>query len=1350
MFKYYKCILMTAFVVLFGFSTTAQFKMEKLGTFTAEADFAEGGTEIIAYDETGKKVFSTNGFQNRIDIIDVNDPTKPVFVKSFDVSAIGDGIQSVAVHGGIVAVAISNEDGTKNGFVGFFDTDGNFKSFVEVGVLPDAVTFSSDGKTVISSNEGEPSDDYLQDPKGSISIIDVSGGIDGISQANVVTLGFEDYNNNYNRNIRVFGRTENFASDFEDSTLEASGVHAFSNASNRDWRLSSRSGISYAEMNGFGGDVASDDWLVIDSLNLSASGHEHAYLSFLNERRYNGNGMEVLASTDFAGDVKSATWTNIEDNKSMSLRLTSASDDTEEYVAGPNQTKTVGEQDFGSSDLEFNSEKEGMTRPQVVAIRFDNVQIQPGAKVKNAFVQFEVKEAAKDTGKCSVDIMVEDSENASTFVGTDSEVANRTKKVNPNTNELFFSEYSEGSGFNKYLEIYNGTGSEVDLNNYAFPNVSNAPTTPGQYEYWNDFPTDAKIAAGGSYVIAHPKSDSTILSKANHTFTYLSNGDDGFCLVNGTEPTKATGLEGSWSMNIMQVGPTEGSGQYYSEDIRTSARACESDDAFKFSWGGKFENDKGTSTWIEDWQDKKGNRCDAPVAPFDGSAKATWSYDASSRKLTIIGKGAHLVIPKATNNGEITDPNDAMDTLVYYVSNLTDSSVDFSINYGSGWWTGKMRKNESYEAPKTFEIVDCIGDWNGDPGSGWDVAGVGAATKDNTLIRKPDARANGGNWVKSAGTDTENSEWIVAGFEKWEDLGKHNSDIGKEMSVRWTIAANTWQTVGEAGADQQTVDISKLIQSVVDMPGWKAGNAIALYFAPAGIDEGIRVAKSADGAPNEAAELHVAFDGGVINWSDNGQWNWVESGLIDISEHISDNTAIAFHYTGGNNKGDGVGSLYRITELEIAQQDLANDLEPEYSVVGTDNNTVYTVAQENNAMIVSTINPPAIYGIYPLGTKDHSAPGNGLDPTNDDGGINIGNFPLNGMFMPDGMAVANIGGSDYVFTANEGDAREYEGNPGLIEEVDLLDGGQGLVGQGYMDMDNNDTADDGTEDWYTQWGGDDKLNDMSYPLAFNVHSNGVIGDLNLYGDTDGDGLIEELHSYGTRSFTIWDNRLNIVFDSKDEFEQTIAKEQPDNFGNDNDEQDFEGRSDNKGPEPESVAVGQLGDKYFAFIGLERAGGIMVYDVTDPANSKYVMYELNRDVTKAIEEQGDLGPEDVKFIPAEQSPNGKAMVMVSNEVSNTITLYNVEFETGNIQEIANEDLVKISPNPSNGDLKLYVNGAISENYNIEVYNLVGNIVYSKKGLHGGVASLDLTQLGKGVYVISVGNEKVSSRQRVVLK
>ena len=94
--------------------------------------------------------------------------------------------------------------------------------------------------------------------------------------------------------------------------------------------------------------------------------------------------MEVLASTDFAGDVNTATWVNIEDNKSISMMLSAASDDTEEYVDGPNQTETVGSNDFGSSDLEFNSERDGMTRPQAVAVRFDNVHIQKGATVINA------------------------------------------------------------------------------------------------------------------------------------------------------------------------------------------------------------------------------------------------------------------------------------------------------------------------------------------------------------------------------------------------------------------------------------------------------------------------------------------------------------------------------------------------------------------------------------------------------------------------------------------------------------------------------------------------------------------------------------------------------------------------------------------------------------------------------------------------------------------------------------------------------------------------------------------------------------------------------------------------------
>ena len=115
------------------------------------------------------------------------------------------------------------------------------------------------------------------------------------------------------------------------------------------------------------------------------------------------------------------------------------------------------------------------------------------------------------------------------------------------TSGLFFSEYAEGSSNNKYMEIYNGTGQTVDLSEYAFPNVSNAPSTPGQYEYWNNFPVGASIADGDVYIIAHPSSDPFILAEADHTFNYMSNGDDGFCLVK---------QDGSWvdanSDEIMQ------------------------------------------------------------------------------------------------------------------------------------------------------------------------------------------------------------------------------------------------------------------------------------------------------------------------------------------------------------------------------------------------------------------------------------------------------------------------------------------------------------------------------------------------------------------------------------------------------------------------------------------------------------------------------------------------------------------------------------------------------------------------------------------------------------------------------
>ena len=176
---------------------------------------------------------------------------------------------------------------------------------------------------------------------------------------------------------------------------------------------------------------------------------------------------------------------------------------------------------------------------------------------------------------------------------------------------LFFSGYAEGSSNNKFLEIYNPTDSDISLDGYAYPSVTNGPTNPGEHETWNTFPAGAVVAAGDVYVVSHGSADPAILPEADEFHTYLSNGDDGYALVQGDE--------------------------------------------------------------------------------------------------------------------------------------------------------------------SSYVIVDMIGTWDADPGSGWEVAGVANGTKDHSLIRKSDViSGNAGDWAASAGTDTDDSEWIVLDQNDWTGLGSHD------------------------------------------------------------------------------------------------------------------------------------------------------------------------------------------------------------------------------------------------------------------------------------------------------------------------------------------------------------------------------------------------------------------------------------------------------------------------------------------------------------------------------------------------------------------------------------------------
>ncbi len=305
---------------------------------------------------------------------------------------------------------------------------------------------------------------------------------------------------------------------------------------------------------------------------------------------------------------------------------------------------------------------------------------------------------------------------------------------------------------------------------------------------------------------------------------------------------------------------------------------------------------------------------------------------------------------------------------------------------------------------------------------------------------------------------------------------------------------------------------------------------------------------------------------------------------------------------------------------------VAQDLEPEYITILGDNATAFVVLQENNALAEVDLISKEIVEIYPLGTIDHSLFGFGFDPSNRTSDINIVNVPTRGMFQPDAIAQLAVGGENYLFTANEGDSRDYDGYS-EEERIDDLD-----------------------------------LDETIFPTADFLQNDHLFGRLkttSATGDIDDDGDIDVIHSYGTRSFSIWNTDGELVFDSGDLIERIIAAD-PDfvelfNAGNDMGDDEAKDRSDDKGPEPEGVVATMIEGNAFLFVSLERVGGVMVFNINNPESPEYIGYHNNRDVAT---NGPDRGAEGMIFISAEDSPNDNGILVLANEVSSTLTIYQV--------------------------------------------------------------------------------------------
>jgi len=301
---------------------------------------------------------------------------------------------------------------------------------------------------------------------------------------------------------------------------------------------------------------------------------------------------------------------------------------------------------------------------------------------------------------------------------------------------------------------------------------------------------------------------------------------------------------------------------------------------------------------------------------------------------------------------------------------------------------------------------------------------------------------------------------------------------------------------------------------------------------------------------------------------------------------------------------------------------VAQDLEPEYITVSNDSKTAWISLQENNAIAVIDIKKGVVTNLFGLGYKSYNSTQTAIDASDKDAKINIKKWPVLGMYQPDSIASYKANGQNYIVTANEGSTRDYSGYS-EVARVGELDIEERLL--------------------------------KIYPQLTNNANLGRLQTTTANGDIDGNGRVDQIYSYGARSFSIWNTNGEQVYDSGSQFARIVARRYPRLFNQ------YDEHSDDKGAEPEALTLGKIADQTYAFIGLERTGGVMAYNITNPSKPYYCDYinTISPELPLDDPNQGDIAPESLVFVSPKQSPNDKALLISANEVSGTLSIYLVE-------------------------------------------------------------------------------------------
>ncbi len=457
--------------------------------------------------------------------------------------------------------------------------------------------------------------------------------------------------------------------------------------------------------------------------------------------------------------------------------------------------------------------------------------------------------------------------------------------------------------------------------------------------------------------------------------------------------------------------------------------------------------------------------------------------------------------------------------------------------------------------------------------------------------------------------------------------------------------------------------------------------------------DGTKVVTANEGEPNDAYTVDPEGTISIIDIS-GGVGNLTQSNVTTLNFNSFDSQVAALTATG----------LRKVR----TNNTLSQDLEPEYVTISADSQKAWVTLQENNAIAEINLATKTITGIWGLGKKDMSLPGNGFDASDNNGEVLIANWPVKAYYVPDAVQNYKVGNTNYIVTANEGDEKDLSG---FSERTTV--GANSYI-----------------------------LDPVLFPNSSILKASYNLGRFRVSsatGNTDGDAEFEEMAALGARSFSIFNaDTKQIVYDSGDQFERYISAYHPLIFNADNESNGAKNRSRAKGPEPEGVALGKINGQTYAFITLERTGGVMVYNITDPNNPTFTDYKHSRS-TSAY--GGDNGPEGIIYIAPENTTTNKGYVIIANEISGTLSMYEVATPaTLGTDEVKTEQATfTIFPNPVNKGNILYFN----RKQDYELYDMSGKLIGKEKN----ALTISTSTLSTGVYLVKTSEGQI---KRVIVK